>query len=411
MARKKTPKEDTLETEDVLANSTDEDQLEEASIESEVMEEPESLDNPTEISKQKSGRGTGIWIALATSFVIGGAGALWLGPKIAPNLPQGLAPVANFLSPGQADAKDQIAQLRSDLEKRLVELEQRDQTDEFAKRIQDLENRLKSELVALQDQFNSVDGSDVEARLAQLETRLGGVSGQMKSLTEQLANVDTSGMSEEATAQISAYQALYEGLQAELSALSQQQGNLAQKIDDVTTTADRKVEEVEMVATNAEAAQALSDLALALDAGDPFALELETIAKGGASIPQILTDKSTTGIRTQDQLSDAFPELAHSALKASAASETDGSIGSSLRSFLKSQVTIRSLEPQDGDGTDAVLSRVNAALVQADYEAVIEQSGALSEAAIAPLQSWLNDVKTRLDALQALSRLTSSLEG
>ncbi|MEH6360218.1 MAG: hypothetical protein V7761_05740, partial [Amylibacter sp.] len=45
-------------------------------------------------------------------LVIGAVGALWAGPKLAPMLPAGLKPVADFLSP-QADISAQLTALQT----------------------------------------------------------------------------------------------------------------------------------------------------------------------------------------------------------------------------------------------------------------------------------------------------------
>ena len=41
------------------------------------------------------------FLGISGLLVLGGALALWLGPKIAPTLPVGMAPVAAWLAPGE----------------------------------------------------------------------------------------------------------------------------------------------------------------------------------------------------------------------------------------------------------------------------------------------------------------------
>ena len=76
---------------------------------------------------------------------------------------------------------------------------------------------------------------------------------------------------------------------------------------------------------------------------------------------------------------------------------------SKLGAFLKSQVATRSLEPMEGEGTDAVLSRINAALGDGDLDTVTSEAGTLPDSARAPLADWISSVETRKSVLDALA--------
>jgi len=108
-------------------------------------------------------------------------------------------------------------------------------------------------------------------------------------------------------------------------------------------------------------------------------------------------------------LKTQFTALSHEAIRASikAEGEEAGGAASKFGAFLKSQVATRSLTPSDGDGTDAVLSRINAALDNGDLEMVATEADALSETASTPLSGWLGAVKTRQSVLDILATLAS----
>ncbi|MCF6329649.1 MAG: hypothetical protein L3J02_07615, partial [Henriciella sp.] len=58
------------------------------------------------------------------AFLAVGAGiGIWAAPKIAPLLPAGMAPIAQWLSPSNNAAIEDVEQLRLDLETRLAALE------------------------------------------------------------------------------------------------------------------------------------------------------------------------------------------------------------------------------------------------------------------------------------------------
>ena len=86
------------------------------------------------------------------------------------------------------------------------------------------------------------------------------------------------------------------------------------------------------------------------------------------------------------ELKTAFPGLAHEALRASLRAEAEGYTGKAL-AFMKSQVATRSLTPQEGNSTDAILSRIEAALAAGNLTECLSEAEALNDAARGPLTS------------------------
>ncbi len=84
-------------------------------------------------------------------------------------------------------------------------------------------------------------------------------------------------------------------------------------------------------------------------------------------------------------------------------SEPAWSIGFALR-YLKSFSVSRSRRPLLGTHTDATLSRIDAALKAGNLQLLLAESRGLSEAAYAPLSSWIHQVQVLADAQNCLAR-------
>jgi hypothetical protein len=356
---------------------------------------------------------------------VGGGAALWGGPKLAPMLPSGLAPVAEFFAPGQDAATTQVGALETKLEDRFAALEAADQTgvtqDAIAKAIADYDASAQSAMAALGDKVNAADSTDIEARLSSVETRLVGLTASLDSLNTQLTGQITDGttaLSDDTVAQLGAFQAVVNGLKAEIDALSKSQGSLNQKIDEVEVTAKRQVNEAETKAAeietsanatlaSAETKALLSTLNTALENGAPF---------GGTLLA--LTDTPPAGLLAVaggaaplTSLQKDFADYAFSALRASDKAASGDGLGGKFTSFLKAQVGTRSLTPQTGDSTDAVLSRIDGAVKSGDLPSVLSEAAALDEAAAGAIAPWVAQVQSLQNAKSALASLTNTLSG
>jgi len=76
-----------------------------------------------------------------------------------------------------------------------------------------------------------------------------------------------------------------------------------------------------------------------------------------------------------------------------------------VMNFLRSQTGARSLAPRDGDDTDAVLSRAEAALRQGDLATTLTELDALTGDPAAAMAAWRAQAETRMAALAALTVL------
>ncbi|MEO0782171.1 MAG: hypothetical protein AAFZ46_10465 [Pseudomonadota bacterium] len=167
-------------------------------------------------------------------------------------------------------------------------------------------------------------------------------------------------------------------------------------------------------AARSEAAAALQRAAMtrvqtALDTGAPFADTLSELQALGLEVPDPLSASAADGVPTLASLQDAFPEAARAALAADRAEASANGETGGVVDFFRSQLGARSLTPQEGDSSDAVLSRVEHAVREgrlADALAEIETLPDVSQPAMA---DWSTIAAARADALSAAQALMDSL--
>lgn len=343
-------------------------------------------------------------------LVVGGALALWLGPKIAPTLPSGMAPVASWLAPGGARINDDIAALQ-------VVLADRPEPVSSYEIEAMIAGAISTKTAALSTQINALgggyDNSAFDARLAALELKTDGLRAEVSELLAQLSDVSQVGgeVSAETAAKLAGFAVVNEGLKAEIAAL-------AGRLDGVSATAAQ----VSVVELNAETERnttairnSLSRIDVALSAGLPFATALSDLENAGVvDIPTALLDASS-GVVTMAKLRTDFPEAAHAAIRASILASAGDGVFASIGAFARAQVAGRSLTPQAGVGPDAVLSRAEAALKNDDLATALDEIDALpavsmpSEAGGA-MGDWVANATKLQNTLLAFDTLQSSLE-
>lgn len=361
------------------------------------------------------------WLVL----LIAGAGlALWAAPRIAPHLPSGLGPVKAWLMPGALQTEAELAALAERLDSRIDSLQQaadepRATEEQIQAAIADLEGRVTPRLDELSDQVGATDREAFEGRLTQLETRVEGLAAQIEELTGLGAG--SAELSDEDLARISAFSSTVEGLRAEVASLAEKQGVLSQRIDDVAAAAQRRLAEAEEeVAAANQAAEATKSAALAraaaisidaaITAGEPYAEALDQLrANTGVEIPEGLAASAETGVTPLGTLRESFPDAAHAAIRASIRAEDDSSVAGRLASFIEAQVASRSLTPQPGDSTDAILSRAEDALRRDNLAAAVSELDSLSEPARNAMADWIARAEARVAAQSALRSVNSAL--
>ncbi|QDL91462.1 hypothetical protein FDP22_06485 [Paroceanicella profunda] len=353
-------------------------------------------------------------------ILIGGALFLWAGPKLAPHLPSGMAPVAAWLTPGGETLEAEIAQLRAELDSRIDALDtgpdEAALTDMVNTRVAqalqdnatDRQQRLDSQLARidqLSDQIAASDSGAIETRLAQAESQLKGLEAQISSLGD--------GLAQENAARLDSLNAAVDGVKAELADLTGRVGGLSQKVDEVAATSARRAEESEAVAAQAETVRqsaeyqaALNDIGAAIETGAPLTGPIAALSQiGDTQVPEGLTSAAQTGVPTLAALRADFPDAAHAAIRASLKAGAGTGIFDRATAFLSAQVASRSLTEQEGDSTDAILSRVDARLREDKLDAALTEAEALPPEAKEAMAGWLERAARRRDALAAYETL------
>ncbi|MEO0342591.1 MAG: hypothetical protein AAF198_04065 [Pseudomonadota bacterium] len=355
----------------------------------------EELDTNSFASKVLTGLGL---------LVAGGLLALWFGPQVAPLLPSGLKPVADFLAP-QAD---DVAEVRLDT---LYE-DQLDFENRVTARLQSLEQADReletdlSELASRPRSSGTTSSSIGASDLAQLDAAIDDLRDRVAELAMRL---DSGGAISE-TGGLQNSREDIRGLRDQLVALERQQTELATRVETVTGDFDQRLAlaqndmaEVTQAARlqvgTAQDRQLIVEIENALKSGDPFVALLDNTE---ITLPAAIAAVAATGTATLTDLKTAFPDLAYEAIRADLSPGPDATAGQRLASVFRQQVATRSLEPIEGGSTDAILSRMEAALTGDDLDLVLVEAAGLTAKPTQVMDAWLSDIRARQGAFEAL---------
>ncbi len=233
---------------------------------------------------------------------------------------------------------------------------------------------------------SAVDLTPLETKLADLETQLSALA----------ARPVTGGASPEAIAafdaEIAKLQDSFTAQRAEVEAMFAE----AQALEAASAAA----------AKIASAQTVIARLRAAVDAGQPFASHLEELTTLGISVPADLSARAADGVLPLAALREGFVPAARDALSAER-DETTG--GGGLTDYVKRHLGARSVAPREGEDTDAVLSRAEAAARSGDLVTALRETEALPDAASAAMADWIAAAQARLDTINAAETLSQSL--
>ena len=369
----------------------------------EIILEPEVIGEQDEPRPSLAARALRGLLLVSIGIIV----ALWGAPKLAPVLPAGLGPVAEFLMPGQSDAKASVAALRTELDQKLANVLKSTGIDQTAinKSISAYAVTQAEEIEIIKDALFSIQGQDIETRIALLESRFKGLSAEISAVTErvllQIPKNDAI-LSETAVTELSDYSAALEKLKSQVSELSVTNSILSQKIEEASKASSRRIKEAEKEATKQVVSIAikknLADVAIALDRGGPFKASLDALALAtGVKIPESLAIIAVNGSTSWLTLRNGFSEVAHKALRADIQAKVDDGSISKLGAFFKTQVGTRSLERKEGPETDAILSRVEDDLLNRRLDAALIEANSLPSSVKSAISVWV----AKLGALSA----------
>ena len=249
---------------------------------------------------------------------------------------------------------------------------------------------------------------EIDGVAARLDDGLAALDDGLAALDVRLADLENLPTGEGSISEraINAYEAELEALRAEMSELT---GAARTELDAARAEAAAIEENAAAAARAAAGRAALARIQISLDNGEPLGAALGDLedALGGPAPDDLLAAQD--GVPTLAALQDGFGEVVGPALAAARSAGVSGEETSGLGAFLKNQFDVRSTTPQDGDSTDAVLSRAEAALRSGRLSDAIAELAALPEEARAAMTDWLGQAEIRAAAVAAVDILSTSL--
>ena len=327
------------------------------------------------------------------SLICGGIITLSFSTKISALLPSGMAPLARFLSPSEALAIERIQIYKLETDNRLNKIENIKHPNVDLK-IKELRDEISNDIAQISKELTEIDNSKIENRLSELENK---ITNTLTLVDELVFNSSKNVIINDSPLNKN-YDLIIKKLRSEITFLSNQQNLLIEQFNTL------KNANLNTFKKNSKDLNDFDKIKEALNFGGPYKLALEEISKKEIQIPKVLLDNSE-GVVTMNYLKTNFPTVAHASLKASLKQTDESGLGGKLLGFLKSQVTVRSLDAQEGNSINAILSRMQVALNNDDLSEVIRQSSDLNGAAKSEIKDWLSLAVKRQETVDAFSEM------
>ena len=327
------------------------------------------------------------------SLICGGIITLSFSTKISALLPSGMAPLARFLSPSEALAIERIRIYKLETDNRLNKIENIKHPNVDLK-IKELRDEISNDIAQISKELTEIDNSKIENRLSELEKK---ITNTLTLVDELVFNSSKNVIINDSPLNKN-YDLIIKKLRSEITFLSNQQNLLIEQFNTL------KNANLNTFKKNSKDLNGFDKIKEALNFGGPYKLALEEISKKEIQIPKVLLDNSE-GVVTMNYLKTNFPTVAHASLKASLKQTDESGLGGKLLGFLKSQVTVRSLDAQEGNSINAILSRMQVALNNDDLSEAIRQSSDLNGAAKSEIKDWLSLAVKRQETVDAFSEM------
>ena len=332
-------------------------------------------------------------IIIIFSLICGGIITLTFSTKISALLPSGMSPLARFLSPSEALAIERIQIYKLETDNRLNKIENIKHPNVDLK-IKELRDEISNDIAQISKELTEIDNSKIENRLSELEKK---ITNTLTLVDELVFNSSKNVIINDSPLNKN-YDLIIKKLRSEITFLSNQQNFLIEQFNTL------KNANLNTSKKNSKDLNDFDKIKEALNFGGPYKLALEEISKKEIQIPKVLLDNSE-GVVTMNYLKTNFPTVAHASLKASLKQTDESGLGGKLLGFLKSQVTVRSLDAQEGNSINAILSRMQVALNNDDLSEVIRQSSDLNGAAKSEIKDWLSLAVKRQETVDAFSEM------
>ena len=355
----------------------------------------EALNHKTiEKHKLKKNNGLKYFIMIIFLLLCGGIITLLFSTKISSILPNGMAPVARFLSPSEALAIEKIQIYKLETDQRLNKIENIEHPNVELK-IQELRDDISNDISIISKELSVLNDLKITESLGDLEKKISNILIQVDDLIFNSSKVVSNNNNGSIDKN---YDLILKKIRSEVAILSSNQEKLTQRFNKIKNTNLSPAE------NNSKHLNYSDDIKEVLEIGGSYIKVLEKISKKGIDIPKVLIANSE-GVVTINYLKTSFPAAAHASLKQSIKQDVEPGVGGKLIGFLKSQVTVRSLDAQKGNSVNAVLSRMQVALNNDDLSEVIDQASLLDEPAKSGIKDWLTLAVNRQTVVDAFSKL------
>ena len=274
---------------------------------------------------------------------------------------------------------------------------------------------LEERIDALPEPAAATDLSGVEGGIAGARDEIAALRETLTSLDERLGLVERQ-PSADGTLQESAIAAFERDMDELRTQIADQQANMQAMADQASQQIEAtRAEALEIeqnaldAARSATARAALAKVQGALDSGAPLGAALaeleDTLDRTAPGALLAVSD----GVATLADLRADFPAAARQALSIARAEGVSGEEGSAFGAFLRDQFDVRSVEPQEGETTDAILSRAESALDAGRLNDALAEVATLPEVARAEISDWTARAEARAAAVDAAETLAIEL--
>ncbi len=280
---------------------------------------------------------------------------------------------------------------------------------------------LRAEVDSLRQQVTALQGNDGGAeRIDALAAELEALRGEMGAAD---AGVDAAALEERlsgleqaiaAAGQASTAEAALQAIEERLAAL---EGGAAvaqveERVSALEGTLGEVSQQVEAQAGQPDTALiiAASALQAAIDRGQPFMTELETLAALDPDAEQVaaLRDMAASGVPTRAQIASELSQAADAMVTAERPVDPDAGIWDRLVSSAQELVVVRPVGVVEGEGVPQIVARLEAAVAAGDYQTAIAEYESLPEAAQAAGADFIAMVRARDTADQLVEQALAS---
>ena len=220
-----------------------------------------------------------------------------------------------------------------------------------------------------------------------------------EKLTNELANLK----SEVKADVLAAAQAAMDADKQQLQRQEQQIASLEARLDKLQNSG------IASAGKQAAVSVALNNLQRQIDAGRPFAGELQTLSD---LVPSLrangIEDYAEGGMPTMAELRDNYAEVVRKALAATKRESADGPVGGIAARFA-GLFSVRQIGQVEGDSPSAIMARAEDNLEKDNLAQALRELDSLEGAPAEMFSPWMEDARARISAEELIDNVTNRL--